>query len=182
MPNSETKLLDVGADLNGRSVSLCAYDEQGEAYNRVLQQLAMVGIPPECPGDNWVWTNRKVRRFGSDRHKHLHPLEELWENLKPGAQPVSFTTVDGQTREISPGEAIGIALEQLCDSVQREGLDARDACVVAIPDRMVEDEQHQLLRGLRLAGRVKTELLWRSVAIALSWIQKSQIDDTDDLL
>ena len=46
-----------------------------------------------------------------------------------------------------------------------------DRLVVAIPDRLGESGQEELLRGFRRAGMNNVKLLWRPVAATLAWIE-----------
>lgn len=159
----------LGIDANGRSLR---WLEPGRG--RKGTRYAVAGVPPLFPDEQFIWNNPSAA--DPTFIDGLIPLEEAWARLSyleprgtPKRDPLRwrYRGADADST-LNPAEAIANAIMQNTPI----GL-ALERVVVAIPNHLDETGQDDLISAFQALGRSNIQLLWRPIALAMSWASRN---------
>ena len=159
----------LGIDANGRSLR---WLDPGRG--RKGTRYAVAGVPPLFPDEQFIWNNPSAA--DPTFIDGLIPLEEAWARLSyleprgtPRQLPLRwrYRGADADSA-LNPAEAIANAIMQNTPI----GL-ALERVVVAIPNHLDETGQDDLISAFQALGRSNIQLLWRPIALAMSWASRN---------
>ncbi len=166
----------VGIDVAG---DLLRFQESDKIKRSAIRErFGVAGVPPRIPRESFVWDRPDAAR--SSRPREVVPLASAWAALADSA-PADFKWkydggVEG-SRFLT--DFVGEAL------LQNVPLMRQMKAVVAVDNRLAEEQQDLLLQSLGAAGASDVELLWRPIALALAFMDsasRSKLKDGDKLL
>lgn len=152
--------MHLGVDISGDAIRY-----QGLVENQVIRgtELAVIGVPPRLAKESFVWNRPRAVR--SSQPEKVLALGEAWSYFIDQEDSSFIWSYDSG--------AIGQALmvNMLSDGlVQNLPATTSAKTVIAIDNFLPESRQELLLSSLARAGIANVELLWRPVALALSFI------------
>ena len=159
----------LGIDANGRSLRWLEPDR-----GRKGTRYAVAGVPPLFPDEQFIWNNPSAADPTSP--DGLIPLEEAWarlsyleprETLRRIPLKWRYRGADAECT-LNPAEAIANAIRQNT-LIGHAG----EMVAVAIPNHLDETGQDDLISAFRTLGRSNIQLLWRPIALALSWANRN---------
>jgi hypothetical protein len=159
----------LGIDANGRSLRWLE-PERGRKGTR----YAVAGVPPSFPDEQFIWNNPSAADPTSPGG--LIPLEEAWARLSyleprgtPKRVPLSWRYREAAAEStLNPAEAIANAIRQNTPIGH-----AGEMVSVAIPNHLDETGQDDLISALQALGIFNVWLLWRPIALAMSWASRN---------
>jgi len=159
----------LGIDANGRSLRWLDPDR-----GRKGTRYAVAGVPPLFPDEQFIWNNPSAA--DPTFIDGLIPLEEAWARLSyleprgtPRQLPLRwrYRGADADST-LNPAEAIANAIRQ------NTPIDhAGEMVAVAIPNHLDETGQDDLISALHALGIFNVRLLWRPIALAMSWASRN---------
>ena len=159
----------LGIDANGRSLR---WLDPGRG--RKGTRYAVAGVPPLFPDEQFIWNNPSAA--DPTFIDGLIPLEEAWARLSyleprgtPRQLPLRwrYRGADADST-LNPAEAIANAIRQ------NTPIDhAGEMVAVAIPNHLDETGQDDLISALQALGIFNVRLLWRPIALAMSWASRN---------
>lgn len=159
----------LGIDANGRSLR---WFDPGRG--RKGTRYAVAGVPPLFPDEQFIWNNPSAT--DPTFIDGLIPLEEAWARLSyleprgtPKRDPLRwrYRGADAEVT-LNPAEAIANAIRQNTP-IGRAG----EMVTVAIPNHLDETGQDDLISALQALGIFNVRLLWRPIALAMSWASRN---------
>lgn len=152
--------MPLGVDISGDAIRY-----QGSAEDRDIREtkFAVIGVPPRLARESFVWNRPKATR--TSQQEKVLALGEAW--LRFIDQEGSFFTWtydSGATGQVLTVDMVSKGL------LQNLPVNTSGKSVIAIDNNLPESRQEFLLSSLARSGFANVELLWRPVALALSFI------------
>ncbi|MFH0960501.1 MAG: hypothetical protein V1897_17575, partial [Pseudomonadota bacterium] len=152
--------MHLGVDISGDAIR---YQGLVEAQDIQGAKLAVIGLPPRLARESFVWNRPRAVR--SSQPEKVLALGEAW--LRFIDQEDSFFTWSYDSGTTGQALMVNMVSEGLVQNLP-ESTSAKT--VIAIDNFLPESRQEFLLSSLASAGIANVELLWRPVALALSFI------------
>ena len=152
--------MHLGIDISGDAIRYQGIVE-GQDIREV--ELAVIGVPPRLAKESFVWNRPRAVR--SSHPEKVLALGEAWVNFID--QEDSSFTWSYDAGVIGKALMVDKLSEGLVQNIS-ESTSAKT--VIAIDNLLPESRQGYLLSSLAKAGISNVELLWRPVALALSFM------------
>ena len=155
--------MHIGIDISGDALR-----HQGLVAGQELfgTSFGVIGIPPRLAKESFVWN--RLRAIRSSKPSKTLALTEAWRDFIDNENSAfTWPYESGDT-----GQALMVNL--VSDGLVQNLPESTSAkTVVAIDNYMPEGLQEALILSLSSSGIVDIELLWRPVALALSFLDES---------
>jgi len=162
--------MHIGIDISGDALR-----HQGLITGQEVSgtSFGVIGIPPRLAKESFVWNRRRAIR--SSKPSKTLALAKAWRDfINNENSAFTWPYESGDT-----GQALMVNM--LSDSFVQNIADCTSAkTVIAINNRLSESRQEALLLSLVGAGIADVELLWRPVAIALSFLDNIGLEHFEE--
>jgi hypothetical protein len=164
----------LGIDISGDTLRHFAQVDDSE---RKGSYYGICGIPPRFSRERFVWNRPRAIRFSAPLT--VLPLADAWRSfITRDNSAFSWTYESGVADQKSMASLVSDAINQ--------NLMAFNAnhCVVAVNNNFPESRQESLLVALAHSGITNAKLLWRPIALSLSFLDSygQQLDAGQKLL
>lgn len=167
--------MHIGIDISGDSIR-----HQGLVAGKEVSgtHFGVIGIPPRLAKESFIWNRRKVVR--SSKPSKALALAKAWRDFIDNERS-AFTW---QYESGDTGQALMVNM--ISDGLVQNIASCTSAkIIIAIDNHLSESRQETLLLSLAGAGIADVELLWRPIALTLSFldnVDQERFKEGDQLL